>query len=81
MCMTCCTTFVPRANFFYSSARAENDEVLVVCGSVFFVSEARQALGIDEARDSDNITKVAGKGMMNCKERLIKEGKKQCCNE
>ena len=54
---------------------AENDEVLVVCGSVFLMSEARQALGIDEARDSDNITKVAGKGMMNCKERLIKEGK------
>jgi len=44
--MTCCTTFLPRANFFYSSARAENDEVLVMRGSVFLMSEARQALGI-----------------------------------
>jgi dihydrofolate synthase/folylpolyglutamate synthase len=46
-------------------------EVLVVCGSVFLMSEARQALGVEEARDSDNITKVAGKGLMKCKETLM----------
>lgn len=46
-------------------------EVLVVCGSVFLMSEARQALGVEEARDSENITKVAGKGLMKCKETLM----------
>ena len=45
-----------------------NDELLVVCGSVFLMAEARQALGINEPRDSENITKVAGKGMMKCKQ-------------
>jgi dihydrofolate synthase/folylpolyglutamate synthase len=34
---------------------AKNDEVVVVCGSVFLMSEARQALGIEEARDSEKI--------------------------
>jgi len=48
----------------------EKGEVLVVCGSVFLMSEARLALGIEEARDSENITKVAGQGLMNCKEKL-----------
>ena len=48
----------------------EKGEVLVVCGSVFLMSEARLALGIEEARDSENITKVAGQGLMKCKEKL-----------
>jgi len=46
-------------------------EVMVVCGSVFLMAEARKALGVEEARDSDNITKVAGKGLMQCKEKLM----------
>jgi dihydrofolate synthase/folylpolyglutamate synthase len=54
---------------------AENDEILVVCGSVFLMSEARYALGIEEERDSDNITAVAGKGLLNCKEKLLLEKK------
>lgn len=39
---------------------AEQDEVLVVCGSVFLMAEAREALGYNEARDSDHISEVAG---------------------
>ena len=34
---------------------AKNNEIVVVCGSVFLMSEARQALGIEEARDSEKI--------------------------
>ena len=33
----------------------ENNEVLVICGSVFLMSEARLALGIKDARDSNRI--------------------------
>lgn len=40
-------------------ARAKN-EILVVCGSVFLMSEAREALGFDEPRDSEYIAEVAG---------------------
>lgn len=54
------------------SLAAKNNEVLVVCGSVFLMAEARAALGIDEPRDSDAITSVAGKGLMACKEKLLK---------
>lgn len=42
----------------------ERREVLVVCGSVFLMAEAREALGIDEPRDSDYITEMAGAGLM-----------------
>eukprot|EP00557_Chaetoceros_sp_GSL56_P001996 CAMPEP_0176494544 /NCGR_PEP_ID=MMETSP0200_2-20121128/10164_1 /TAXON_ID=947934 /ORGANISM="Chaetoceros sp., Strain GSL56" /LENGTH=466 /DNA_ID=CAMNT_0017892331 /DNA_START=200 /DNA_END=1600 /DNA_ORIENTATION=- len=52
---------------------AEKGEILVVCGSVFLMSEARYALGIEEERDSENITAVAGKGLMSCKEKLQKK--------
>ena len=48
-------------------------EILVVCGSVFLMAEAREALGIDEPRDSKNITCVAGSGLLKCKQRLEKE--------
>lgn len=58
------------------SLAAQNDEVLVVCGSVFLMAEARAALGIDEPRDSDAITAVAGKGLMACKEKLLKVSNK-----
>ena len=33
----------------------ESNEVLVICGSVFLMSEARLALGIKDARDSNRI--------------------------
>lgn len=38
----------------------ERKEILVVCGSVFLMAEAREALGFDEPRDSDYIAEVAG---------------------
>lgn len=38
----------------------EKKEILVVCGSVFLMAEAREALGFDEPRDSDYIAEVAG---------------------
>lgn len=44
-------------------ATAKNQkEVLVVCGSVFLMAEAREALGFDEPRDSDFIAEMAGAG-------------------
>jgi len=47
----------------------ENDnEILVVCGSVFLMAEAREALGIDEPRDSDYITEMAGAGIRHRQE-------------
>jgi dihydrofolate synthase/folylpolyglutamate synthase len=58
------------------SLAAKNNEVLVICGSVFLMAEARTALGIDEPRDSDAITSVAGKGLMACKEKLLKASNK-----
>lgn len=48
-------------------ARA-NDEILVVCGSVFLMAEARQALGFDEPRDSDYIAEMAGAGVRHGQE-------------
>lgn len=38
----------------------EKKEILVVCGSVFLMAEAREALGFDEPRDSEHIAEVAG---------------------
>lgn len=38
----------------------EKGEILVVCGSVFLMAEAREALGFDEPRDSQYIAEVAG---------------------
>lgn len=46
----------------------ENGEILVVCGSVFLMSEAREALGIDEPRDSKYIAAVAGAGVKSGQE-------------
>lgn len=45
-----------------------NGEILVVCGSVFLMSEAREALGIDEPRDSKYIAEVAGSGVRSGQE-------------
>jgi len=41
----------------------QNNELLVVCGSVFLMAEAREALGFDEPRDSDYIAEMAGAGV------------------
>lgn len=43
-----------------AAARGQPDEVVVVCGSVFIMGEAREALGFDEPRDSQVISEVAG---------------------
>lgn len=53
----------------------KHDEILVVCGSVFLMSEARDALGIIEPRDSKQVINVAGSGLQKCKERLMLEKK------
>ena len=42
------------------AAASSTDEILVVCGSVFLMAEARECLGFDEPRDSDCIAEVAG---------------------
>jgi len=47
------------------------DEILVVCGSVFIMSEAREALGIIEPRDSKEVVN----GQQMYKERLMLEKK------
>lgn len=44
------------------------DEVLVVCGSVFLMAEAREALGFDEPRDSEYISEMAGAGIRHGQE-------------
>jgi dihydrofolate synthase / folylpolyglutamate synthase len=46
----------------------QNDEILVVCGSVFLMAEAREALGFDEPRDSAYIAAVAGAGVRHGQE-------------
>lgn len=38
----------------------QNDEIVIVCGSVFLMAEAREAIGIDEPRDSKYIAEMAG---------------------
>jgi len=54
---------------------AKNDELLVVCGSVFIMADAREELGIIEPRDSDVIAEVAGAGMRNSQENFSDEKK------
>jgi dihydrofolate synthase/folylpolyglutamate synthase len=39
---------------------AADNSLVIICGSVFIMSQARLALGIDEARDSDYIAEEAG---------------------
>ena len=46
----------------------ENEEILVVCGSVFLMAEAREALGFNEPRDSDYISEMAGAGIRHGQE-------------
>jgi dihydrofolate synthase / folylpolyglutamate synthase len=46
----------------------ENNEVLVICGSVFLMAETREALGFDEPRDSEYIAEMAGAGVRHGQE-------------
>lgn len=46
----------------------KNNEILVVCGSVFLMAEAREAIGIDEPRDSKYIAEVAGANLRHGQE-------------
>jgi len=46
----------------------EKDELLIVCGSVFLMAEAREAIGIDEPRDSKYIAEVAGANLRHGQE-------------
>ena len=46
----------------------EEGEILVICGSVFLMAEAREALGFDEPRDSDYIAAVAGANLKAAQE-------------
>ena len=51
-----------------------NNEILVVCGSVFLMAEAREALGFDEPRDSAYIAEVAGAGSKHGQENFGNTG-------
>ena len=48
--------------------KESDDEILVVCGSVFLMAETREALGFDEPRDSEYITEMAGAGIRHGQE-------------
>ena len=52
---------------------AMNGEILVVCGSVFLMAEAREAIGIDEPRDSKYIAEVAGANLRHGQEFFANE--------
>ena len=47
---------------------ATNDEIVVVCGTVFIMADAREELGIVEPRDSAVIAGVAGAGFRSSQE-------------
>jgi dihydrofolate synthase/folylpolyglutamate synthase len=47
---------------------AVNTELLIVCGSVFIMADAREELGIIEPRDSAVIAEVAGAGLRSSQE-------------
>jgi dihydrofolate synthase / folylpolyglutamate synthase len=49
-------------------ATSAKNEMLVVCGSVFLMAEAREALGFDEPRDSPYIAELAGAGVRHAQE-------------
>lgn len=51
-----------------SELAKKNGEILVVCGSVFLMAEAREALGFDEPRDSKVIEEVAGANLKHSQE-------------
>jgi len=47
---------------------SERGEMVIICGSVFIMSEVRETLGIEEPRDSEYIAEVAGSGMRSGQE-------------
>jgi len=53
---------------------ATNNEVVVICGSVFIMADAREEVGIIEPRDSAVIAQVAGAGMRNSQENFSSNG-------
>ena len=53
---------------------SSGDEILVVCGSVFLMSEAREALGFDEPRDSACIAELVGAGVRHGQENFGNSG-------
>ncbi|KAL3779209.1 hypothetical protein HJC23_006023 [Cyclotella cryptica] len=55
---------------------ASNNELLVICGSVFIMADAREELGIFEPRDSAVIAAVAGAGLRSSQENFGEGSKK-----
>lgn len=55
---------------------AQNDELLVICGSVFIMADAREELGIVEPQDSHVIAEVAGSGLRSSQENFGDGNKK-----
>ena len=53
----------------YARENDKKDEMIVICGSVFLMQEAREALDMDEPVDSKYITDFAGVGLHQCKMR------------
>ncbi|OWZ14488.1 Folylpolyglutamate synthase [Phytophthora megakarya] len=53
-----------------ASRASSDDEVVVVCGSVFVMAEARQALGLKEPTDSTALNAVVGLHMSTPERRL-----------
>jgi dihydrofolate synthase/folylpolyglutamate synthase len=57
-----------QVNYALDRAKENFGEVLVICGSVFLMVEAREAIGVDEPRDSDYISEMAGAGFRHAQE-------------
>lgn len=65
------STIEDGVNVAIAAARASlDDEVVVVCGSVFLMAEARQALGFKEPIDSPALNTVAGAHLSTPESRL-----------
>ncbi len=50
------------------SIASKHNEIVVICGSVFLMAEAREAIGIDEPKDSKYIAEVAGANLRHGQE-------------
>lgn len=60
-----------------ASRASGDDEVVVVCGSVFLMAEARQALGLKEPIDSAALNAVAGSHLSTPESRLAAQQEAQ----
>lgn len=47
---------------------ADRNEILVICGSVFVMAEAREVLGFEEPKDSEYIAEMSGAGFRHAQE-------------